>query len=104
MDASEIVELEGKAGLIAERLRALGHDARLLVLCRLAKDGEVTAGSLTGIGGLSQSALSQHLARMREDGIVTYRREGQTLWYSIADNKIEQLMGVLFDLYCGKRA
>ena len=104
MDASEIVELEGKAGLIAERLRALGHDARLLVLCRLAKDGEVTAGSLTGIGGLSQSALSQHLARMREDGIVTYRREGQTLWYRIADNKIEQLMGVLFDLYCGKPA
>lgn len=102
MDVSEINALEGKAGLIADRLRALSNDARLLVLCRLAKEGEVTAGSLTGTGGLSQSALSQHLARMREDGIVSYRRDGQTLWYSIADPKIERLMGVLFDLYCGQ--
>ena len=104
MNATEIGELEGKAGIIADRLRALGHDARLLVLCRLARDGEVTAGALTGIGGLSQSALSQHLARMREEGIVSYRRDGQTLWYRIADDKIEQLMGVLFELYCGERA
>jgi ArsR family transcriptional regulator, virulence genes transcriptional regulator len=104
MNATEIGELEEKAGMIAERLRALGHDARLLVLCRLVREGEVTAGALTGIGGLSQSALSQHLARMRDDGIVTFRREGQTLWCRIADAKIEQLMGVLFELYCGERA
>jgi DNA-binding transcriptional ArsR family regulator len=104
MDVSEINALEGKAGLIADRLRAMAHDARLLVLCRLVKDGEVTAGSLTGIAGLSQSALSQHLARMRDDGIVAYRREGQTLWYRIADRKIEKLMGTLFELYCAEPA
>lgn len=100
MQAAEIGELEGKAGLIADRLRALGHDARLLVLCQLAKHGEVTAGSLTGVGGLSQSALSQHLARMREEGIVAYRRDGQTLWYRIADEKVERLMAELYRLYC----
>lgn len=100
MEADEIGALEGKASMIAARLRALSHDARLLVLCQLVKHGEMTAGSLTGVGGLSQSALSQHLARMREDGIVTYRREGQTLWYSIADEKIEKLMGELYQLYC----
>ena len=102
MDSSEISGLEQKAGAIADTLRALGHDARLLVLCQLVKEGEATAGSLTGIGGLSQSALSQHLARMREEGIVAYRREGQTLWYRIADPRIEQLMSELQRLSCGR--
>jgi DNA-binding transcriptional ArsR family regulator len=97
---SEVGALEGKAGMIAARLRSLSHDARLLVLCQLVKHKEMTAGSLTGIGGLSQSALSQHLARMREDGIIAYRRDGQTLWYRIADEKIERLMGELYQLYC----
>lgn len=104
MQAEEIGALEGKASLIAGRLRALSHDARLLVLCQLVKQGEVTAGSLTGTGGLSQSALSQHLARMREDGIVAFRRDGQTLWYRIADDKIEKLMGGLYQLYCAEEA
>lgn len=104
MQADEIGALEGKASMIAARLRALSHDARLLVLCQLVKHKEMTAGSLTGIGGLSQSALSQHLARMREDGILTYRRDGQTLWYSIADEKIEKLMGELYQLYCAVEA
>jgi len=100
MQVSDVDLLEGKASLIADRLRALGHDARLLVLCQLVKYGEMTAGSLTGTGGLSQSALSQHLARMREEGIIAYRRDGQTLWYRIADEKIERLMGELYRLYC----
>ena len=100
MQVSDVDLLEGKASLIADRLRALGHDARLLVLCQLVKYGEMTAGSLTGTGGLSQSALSQHLARMREVGIIAYRRDGQTLWYRIADEKIERLMGELYRLYC----
>jgi ArsR family transcriptional regulator len=50
--------------------------------------------------GLSQSALSQHLAKMREEGLVTYRRESQTLWYRIADPRIEQLFAMLRRLYC----
>ena len=102
MKVTEIERLADKATVIAERLRTMGHDARLLVLCQLARHGEATAGSLTGLGGLSQSALSQHLKRMREDGLVAYRREGQTLWYRIADDKVEQLMVALHRLYCGE--
>lgn len=101
MKESEVGQLERKAGEMAERLKALGHEGRLLVLCELVKRGEATAGSLTGIAGLSQSALSQHLTRMREEGLIAYRREGQTLWYRIADHRIEELMGELFRLYCG---
>ena len=101
MKIAQLGELEGKAGQIAGILRALGNDARLLLLCRLVQHGEVTAGSLVGTAGLSQSALSQHLARMRDEGIVTYRRDGQTLWYRIADPRVEELIGTLYDLYCG---
>jgi ArsR family transcriptional regulator len=101
MKANEVGQLERRAEKIAGTLKSLGHDGRLLVLCELVRHGEVTAGSLTGIGGLSQSALSQHLSRMRDEGLVTYRREGQTLWYRIADHRIEQLMAELYRLYCG---
>lgn len=101
MEIAQLGELEGKAGQIAGILRALGNDARLLLLCRLVQHGEVTAGSLVGTAGLSQSALSQHLGRMRDEGIVTYRREGQTLWYRIADPRIEELIATLYSLYCG---
>jgi ArsR family transcriptional regulator len=100
MEIAELGELERQAGKIAGVLRALGNDARLLLLCRLVQHGEVTAGALVGTAGLSQSAVSQHLARMREEGIVTYRREGQTLWYRIADPRIEELIGTLHGLYC----
>jgi ArsR family transcriptional regulator len=101
MRASEIEALGQKASQIAEVLKGLGNDARLLVLCQLVQRGEMTAGSLTGTAGLSQSALSQHLKRMREDGIVATRRDGQTIWYRIADQRIEGLMAELYRLFCG---
>lgn len=100
MEPLQLEELGKKAGEIAGVLRAIGNDARLLLLCRLVEAGEVTAGSLVGTAGLSQSALSQHLARMREEGIVAYRREGQSLWYRIADRRIEELIATLHGLYC----
>lgn len=93
--------LAEQAGFVAEILRTLGNESRLLILCTLAGAGEMTAGSLTGLGGLGQSALSQHLARLRADGIVSYRREGQVLWYRIADERVERLMAVLREMYCG---
>lgn len=98
-----IDDLEAHAGDVASVLRTIGNESRLLILCRLASQGEVTAGSLTGTGGLGQSALSQHLGRLREDGIITYRRDGQTLWYRIADPRIESLMETLRGLYCEPR-
>ena len=58
------------------------------------------SGLLAEAVGLSQSALSQHLAKMREEGLVAYRRESQTLWYRIADPRTETLLGHLYELYC----
>jgi ArsR family transcriptional regulator len=92
--------LERKAGIVADLLGALANDRRLLILCKLVEDGEATVGALAEEIGLSQSALSQHLARMREEGIVTYRREAQTLWYRIADSRVESLLATLHRLYC----
>lgn len=90
--------LEARAD--ADLLGALANDRRLLILCKLVEDGEATVGGLADEVGLSQSALSQHLARMREEGIVTFRRDAQTLWYRIADPRVESLLATLHRLYC----
>jgi len=89
-----------RATEVAGLLRALGNERRLMILCRLVELGEANVTSLAEAVGLSQSALSQHLAKMREEGIVTFRRESQTLWYRIADPRIEQLFALLHDLFC----
>ena len=81
-------------------LRALANERRLMILCKLVEWGEANVNSLAEAVGLSQSALSQHLAKMREEGLVTYRRESQTLWYRIADPRIEDLLATLHKLYC----
>ena len=92
--------LQAKAGAVAGLLGALANDRRLLILCNLVEEGEATVGDLADAIGLSQSALSQHLARMREEGIVTFRRDAQTLWYRIADPRVESLLATLHRLYC----
>lgn len=80
-------------------LRSLAHSARLQVLCELA-EGERSAGELVEASGLSQSALSQHLARLRADHLVATRRDGQTIYYYIADPKALYIVNLLFELYC----
>jgi ArsR family transcriptional regulator len=92
--------LQAKAGEVADLLRTLANDRRLLILCKLVEVGEATVGSLAADVDLSQSALSQHLARMREDGIVAFRRDAQTIWYRIADPRVETLLATLHRLYC----
>lgn len=93
-------DLKAKAGQVADLLRAIANDRRLLILCRLVECGESTVGQLAEDVELSQSALSQHLARMREEGLVAFRRDAQTLWYRIADPRVEDLLGTLHRLYC----
>jgi DNA-binding transcriptional ArsR family regulator len=92
--------LEKAAAQVAGILRALANERRLMILCKLVEWGEGNVNSLAEAIGLSQSALSQHLAKMRDEGLVTYRREGQTLWYRIADPRIEDLFATLHRLYC----
>ena len=94
------LDLEERAGEVATVLRALANERRLMILCRLVADGEANVTTLVEAVGLSQSALSQHLAKMRDEGIVTFRRESQTLWYRIADPRIEQLLGMLHAVFC----
>jgi len=96
----DLQDVAAHAREVASVLRALGNERRLTILCKLVEAGEMTVGALVEALGLSQSALSQHLARMREEQIVTFRRDGQTLWYRIADGRIEQLMAELHRLYC----
>ena len=78
----------------------LANERRLMILCKLVEWGEANVGSLAEAVGLSSSALSQHLAKMRDEGIVDFRRESQTLWYRIADPRTEALLGHLQQLYC----
>jgi ArsR family transcriptional regulator len=96
----DLAVFAANATVVADILRALANERRLMILCKLVEWGEATVGSLAEAVGLSQSALSQHLAKMREEGIVTYRRESQTLWYRFADARTETLLGHLQKLYC----
>jgi DNA-binding transcriptional ArsR family regulator len=91
---------EKQAVEVASILRALANERRLMILCRLVECGEDNVSSLAEAVRLSQSALSQHLAKMRDEGLVTFRRESQTLWYRIADPRIEQLFATLHMLFC----
>jgi ArsR family transcriptional regulator, virulence genes transcriptional regulator len=91
---------ERQAVEVAGILRALANERRLMILCTLVECGESNVGTLATAVGLSQSALSQHLAKMREEGLVTFRRESQTIWYRIADPRIEQLLATLHSLFC----
>lgn len=93
--------IEKAATEVAGILRALANERRLMILCKLVEWGEANVTTLAEAVGLSQSALSQHLARMREEGIVDYRREGQTLWYRISEPRIELLLAQFQRLYCG---
>jgi ArsR family transcriptional regulator len=85
---------------VADILRALANEKRLMILCKLVEWGEANVTALSEAVGLSQSALSQHLAKMRDEKIVTFRRDSQVLWYRIADPRIEQLLASLHSLFC----
>lgn len=100
-DAAALKMLAKQAGEAARLLKLLGNETRLLILCFLAARGEMTVGELVEVAKLSQSALSQHLARLRADGLVTFRRTSQTLHYSIIDKRALRLLQVLKEIYCG---
>ncbi|MCZ8314983.1 metalloregulator ArsR/SmtB family transcription factor [Phreatobacter sp.] len=102
LDAVDPAAFEANALEVADVLRALANERRLQILCVLMEQDETTVGTLVSRIGISQSALSQHLAKMRDEGILAFRRESQTLWYRIADPRIRELMAELYRLYCRK--
>ena len=93
-------EMADHAADAAGLMKALGNESRLMILCMLA-DRERSVGELNDTIPLSQSALSQQLARLCQQGIVKTRRESQTIFYSLADGPAEKVIHLLHETYCG---
>ena len=89
-----------QAADVSRVMNLLGNENRLLILCHLMMHKEMKVGDIVDAVKLSQSALSQHLTKLREDGLVGFRRESQTLYYRIADPRVTKLIKVLKKLYC----
>ncbi|KRG65348.1 transcriptional regulator [Stenotrophomonas humi] len=98
----DIARMQAHAEQAAQLLKSLAHPARLRVLCQLV-EGEASVTELQAQAGLSMSALSQHLALMREAALVSTRREGQTIFYALADSPALGVMQALHAAYCGNR-
>lgn len=96
----DLARMKANADQAATMLRALGNERRLLILCTLIGSGESSAGELAEAVDLSASATSQHLTRMREEGLVESRREAQSIFYRIADPNLERMVALLRDIYC----
>ena len=96
---SNIEDLRVHASEATRLLKALANESRLMILCKLA-EGELSVGELNAHVPLSQSALSQHLALLRRDGLVDTRREAQTIYYSIVDGPASQVIQLMHSIYC----
>ncbi|HEU0306816.1 MAG TPA: metalloregulator ArsR/SmtB family transcription factor [Lysobacter sp.] len=91
--------MRAHAGDAVRLLKALANEKRLIILCMLA-EGERSVGELNARLDLSQSALSQHLGLLREDGLVTTRREAQTIYYALASGPSQRIIDTLHGIYC----
>ena len=96
-------DMQAHAADAAGLMKALGNESRLMVLCLLT-EGEQSVSDLNDRIPLSQSALSQQLARLRKKGLVKTRRESQTIYYSLADGPADQVINLLHEIYCGTNA
>lgn len=94
-------EMRAHANDAARLLKALSNSSRLMILCSLAK-GELTVGQINERVPLSQSALSQHLAVLRRDGLVRTRRSAQTIYYRLAHGPAGRIIDTLYDVFCGQ--
>jgi len=99
ISAKDLKAMRKNAGSAAAMMATLSHEARLRVLCDLV-GGERTAGELVERSGLSQSALSQHLSKLRDGGLVATRREGVLIFYRISNPDAARILGVLHEIYC----
>ena len=91
--------MEQRASDAAAFLKTLAHEGRLMILCHLGT-GERSVGELEGLLGIRQAAVSQMLARLRDEGLVSTRRDGKTIHYSLCDTNTEQVIGLLYSLFC----
>lgn len=99
-NTGQMAQLAAKSQELVPVLKLLANRNRLLVLCRLAASGEMPVTALAQSVGISPSALSQHLSRLRHEGLVTFRREGQTLYYTLSSGQAARLLEALKNIYC----
>ncbi len=99
MSQTALAALEAKAGDVATLLSAMANPKRLIVMCTLL-GGEKSVGDLAEIVQLSPAALSQHLGKMRALRLVSTRRDGQTIYYSLASAEVSAVLGTLYQIYC----
>ncbi len=97
--AMDLELMHANASRASDLMKLLGHPHRLMILCQLSQ-GECAVSELSERLGISQSPLSQHLARMRHEGVVSARRQGQTVCYSIARPEVAAVIEVLYALFC----
>ena len=95
----DVDQMRQHAPQAAGLMNALGNESRLMVLCALTQ-GPRSVGELNDVVPLSQSALSQQLGKLRDRGLVTTRRESQTIYYSLADEPARRIIETLHDIYC----
>lgn len=100
---SRMRELQGSARRVASLLKAMSNPARLIILCEIA-EGERSVGELERAVGLGQSSISQHLAVLRGEAVVSSRRVRQTVLYSLASKEVVALMATLHAVFCREAA
>ena len=93
-------DMATRASDAAAYLKTLAHEGRLMILCHLGA-GEKSVGELENLLSIRQAAVSQMLARLRDEGLVNTRRDGKTIFYSLADTNTEQVIDLLYSLFCG---
>lgn len=98
---AEVARLRSSAVRVTDLLKAMANPSRLMILCQLA-EGEKSVGEMERVVGLSQSALSQHLAVLRGKRIVATRREAQSIFYSLASKEVEEIMASLYRIFCAR--
>ena len=97
----EIDRMIGNAKRAGKCLKALAHESRLTILCILA-EGEKSVSELEGLLSLRQPTVSQQLARLRADGLVSTRRDGKMIYYNLASNEARVVIGAMYDVFCRK--
>ena len=92
-------DMAESAGSATAYLKTLAHEGRLMTLCHLSS-GEKSVGELERLLSMRQAAVSQMLARLRDEGLVSTRRDGKTIYYALADEKTKQMIGLLYSFFC----
>ncbi len=100
--SNELERMLGNAKRASDFLKALAHESRLIILCVLA-EGEKSVGELEELLALRQPTVSQQLARLRADGLVSTRRDGKAIYYNLASDEARVVIGSIYDVFCRKQ-